>query len=158
MIDASVVTRFVDHLHRAFHDGDRHAATKTEEAENVRLLCEQYRAIGRGDYAAALDLMADDMVLEITGPPGHPFVGRAAGRAEVGAALGRNFALVGEQQIDVLSLVAQGDTVVVVGQERGRYQPSGEPYSVRWVQIFVFRDGKLQVMREVFGVGESRGA
>ena len=39
--------------------------------------------------------------------------------------------------------MAQGDVVVVVARERGRFRETGRPYETHWVQIFTFRDGRL---------------
>ena len=39
--------------------------------------------------------------------------------------------------------MAQGDVVVVVAHERGRFRATGRPYETHWVQIFTFRDGQL---------------
>jgi ketosteroid isomerase-like protein len=45
--------------------------------------------------------------------------------------------------------VAQGDTVVVLGHEKGRFRPTGRDYELHWVQFFTFRDGKLARFREL---------
>jgi ketosteroid isomerase-like protein len=140
---------FIDRIALAFREGDPEVHSKRAEAQNIQLLQEQYRAIARGDFGAALDLLAEDVEFEITGPPAVPFLGRWRGRAEVGEAIGRNFAMVEDQEPEVHAVVAQGDTVIVVARERGRVRASGRPYELHWVQLFTYRDGKAVRIREI---------
>jgi ketosteroid isomerase-like protein len=143
MDTAEAIARFVDGLRPAFEAGDPAAAAKAAEAECVRLVEDLYRAIAGGDFAAFLDTLADDVEFENVGPAAVPFVGRWRGREEVAEAIARNFGYVEDQRPEVLSLVAQGDCVVVVARERGRYRPTGRDYDAHWVQHFTWRDGRL---------------
>ena len=138
------IERLIADVRRVFHAIDPDAAARPVESGNVRRLLEM--------YAAVVERMTDDIVMTITGPPGHPFNGRWVGRTAVLEALGRNFAMVDEQDVQIVSVVAQGETVIVIARERGRYRPSGEPYEGEWAQVFGFRDGRLEAMREIFSV------
>lgn len=151
------IQRLIADVGRAFLAIDPDAAARPVESGNVRRLLEIYAAVGRSDFAAVVERMTDDVVLTITGTPGHPFNGEWVGKAEVLAALGRNFAMVDGQEVRVLSVVAQRDTVVVIARERGRYRPSGERYEGEWAQVFGFRDGKLESIREIFSVPNPPG-
>jgi ketosteroid isomerase-like protein len=144
-----VIATFIEQLPSAFRKGDPSASTKRPEAENVRLLQEQYRAIGRHDFNAALAYFADDVELEVLGPPDLPIVGHWHGRAEVATALAKNFALLADQEPVIHDLVAQGDSVVLFIRERGRFLPTGRGYDVTFVQMFQFRDGKVFRIREI---------
>ena len=141
--------RFVDRVELAFHEGDPLAHAKATEAENVGLLKRQYQAIAAGDFAGALAVLADNAELEIVGPAELPFVGRWRGRDEIGAALSRNFSLLADQEPEIQALVAQGDSIVVVGRERGRYLPTGRSYEIHWVHLFRFAGGQVVSVREV---------
>jgi ketosteroid isomerase-like protein len=145
---ANPALQFIDRVQEAFLEGDPDVTTKSMEADNVRCLQRQYQAIVAGDFAAALDLFTDDVELEIVGPPEMPFAGMWRGREAVGAALRRNFSLVADQQPEIHSVTAQGDTVVVVARERGTYVPTGRGYDLHWVQLFQFRDGRMARVRE----------
>jgi uncharacterized protein len=46
-------------------------------------------------------------------------------------------------------VVAQGDVVVIVAHERGRFRESGRPYALHWVQIFTLRDGRVARFRQI---------
>ena len=143
------MTTFPDQIEPAFRRGDPEVDRKGPEGENVRLLRETYEAIVRADLASALGRLHDEIDFEITGPPGTPFLGRWRGRDEVGEALARNFGMVQDQEPEIRSLTAQGDTVVVVAHERGRIAATGLPYALHWVQLFEFRDGRIARIHEV---------
>jgi ketosteroid isomerase-like protein len=144
------MTHFVSRFPQAFHDGDPEAARKATEADNVRRLQAVYHAIAHGDFAAVTASMTDDTELELVGPPEIPLVGRWQGREQVSEAVGRNFALLEEQQVELLSVVAQGDTVAFVAHERGRYRATGKPYAMHWVALFTFRNGQVARCRIIF--------
>jgi uncharacterized protein len=144
-----VLQRFITDLDTAFRDGDDDVDVKQAETRNVNLLREQYEALARGDLDAAADQYHDDVELEITGPPSVPFLGSWRGRSDVKDAARRNFAMLDAQSPELHSVVAQGDTVVVVAHERGRLRATGVPYSIHWVHIITFRDGKVLRMREI---------
>jgi ketosteroid isomerase-like protein len=148
-MNQTAIAAFIDQLTTAFREGDPGAAAKRTEVENVRLVREVYRAIGRQDFQAALDSLADDIELEILGPPELPFAGCWRGRAEVATALAKNFANLEDQRPEVQHLVAQGDTVVIFARERGRFIATGSPYDLHWVQLFQLRDGKIVRFREI---------
>lgn len=141
--------RFVDGIDPAFRDGDAEVDGKHAEACNVDLLREQYQALSSGDLDAAVDMFHEEVELEITGPPTIPFLGRWRGRPAVKEAMLRNFAMLDAQAPEVHSVVAQGDLVVVIGHEQGRIRATDSPYSVHWVHIVTFRDGKIVRFREI---------
>ena len=146
---AAPFTHFLDAVDRAFRHGDPEHAAKRAEQENVRLLQEQYRAIGQGDKEGFASLLAEDVEFEVLGPPEVPFLGRWQGRQAVTEAVWRNFALLEDQRPEVCSVVAQGDTVVVVLRERGRVRATGKDYAFECVQLHAFRDGKSVRVREL---------
>ncbi len=100
--------------------------------------------------AAFLEMLAEDVEIEFVGSPRGLFAGRWRGREEAALAIGENFAQVEEQRPEVHSVVAQGDVVVVVAHEHGRFRRTGLLYETHWVQIFTFRDGKVVRFREIY--------
>jgi ketosteroid isomerase-like protein len=141
---------FINSLHAGFLHGDERAADKQTEARHVELLQDQYRAIERGDFAAFGNLLDEDVDFEIVGPLEIPIVGHHRGRQQVAAAVRKNFSLLEDQRPRAHAVVAQGDTVVIHGQESGRIRDTGRAYDIHWVQILTFRDGKVVKFREVF--------
>jgi uncharacterized protein len=149
-MDQPVVAQFIERLASAFAEDDAESAAKAAEAANVSRVQESYRALARGDLAAFLEMLAEDVEMEFVGSPRGLFAGRWRGREEAARALGDNFAQVEEQRPEVHTVVAQGDVVVVVAHEHGRFRRTGLPYETHWVQIFTFRDGKVVRFREIY--------
>lgn len=154
MADVSIhptsVERFIDRMHVAFEEGDAAIHAKAFEANHVQCLQEQYRAIASGDFSVALASMAEDIEMELHGPAEIPINGSWRGRDEVSAAVQRNFASLADQEAEILSLIAQGDTLVLYAQERGKVRASGAAYHVRWTQIFTFRDERIVRVHGVY--------
>ena len=140
---------FLDSLFDAFRDGDPLADTKTTEADNVRRVRDSYAAVVRGDFDAFADGLHPDVEFEIHGPKINAFVGKSRGREPVRDTVRKNFSQVEEQRPEIITVVAQGDTVVVVGHETGRYRPTGQRYDLHWVQVFTVRDGLIARFRQI---------
>jgi ketosteroid isomerase-like protein len=153
-MNQTVVNQFIDSLPAAFEAGDTGAAAKVQEAQNVRRLQELYRAIARGDFPAAIAAMTDDIELQIFGTAEFDFIRQATGPTALLAAMQANYAKMEDQRPEIISLIAQGNTVAVLMREQGRYRPTGKPYDLRGVQLFEFRDGQVARLQE-FGASES---
>jgi ketosteroid isomerase-like protein len=147
----SGIAQFVDAIYPAFLDGDPSAQAKAAEADHVRRVREMYGAIARGDFAAFAEGLADDIHFDLAGHSELPFAGRWEGRDRVLEAIRDNFAQVEDQKPVVESVVAQGDTVVVVFNEEGRVKATGNTYHLRCVQVFTLRDGRVTRVRQVAG-------
>ena len=145
----TVDPRFIDGLQAAFHEGDENAANKLEEAENVRQVEDVFRILARRDFDALNDILADDVTLEIIGSPATPMAGLTRGRQQVIEATRNNFAQVEDQRPEIQSVVAQGDTVVVLGREQGRFRPTGQSYDLHWMHHYTFKSGKIARIREL---------
>jgi uncharacterized protein len=133
---------------RAFRDGDPAVDSKELEARAVAHIRGQIEAIMRGDFAAFAASLAEDAEMEIHGPAHLPIRGRWRGRQNVAEAVRQNFGHVADQKPEIQSLCAQGDTVVLVGRERGRFTASGDEYNVTWIQVHTVRDGKTVCFRQ----------
>jgi hypothetical protein len=152
-MNVALLERFCQDIQTGFAQGDPGHAEKDAEAHHVQVLIEQYQAIMRGDVAAILASMTEDVEMEVIGPPALPWSGRWKGRDNVLAALGSNLSTIESHHLEVQSVTAQGDTVVVVAREQGVYLPSGRPYEVHWVQLFTFANGQLKRFREIIDSG-----
>jgi ketosteroid isomerase-like protein len=141
---------FLDALYPAFERGDPQAAAKTVEAQNLRLVESIYRMIAQADFDTLRSVFAEGIELEIVGPSGAPMVGTKHGASEVIEAIKSNFALLQDQCPEIESVVAQGNSVVVMGRETGRFRATGQPYELRWVHEFTLEDGRLGRVREMF--------
>jgi ketosteroid isomerase-like protein len=148
-IHETSIDRFIDRLHDAFLEGDAAPAGKVVEADNVRRLQDLYRGLAQGDFAPSLAAMADEIEMELHCPTSVPISGSWRGQAAVFAAMQRNFGILAEQQAEILSVVAQGESVVLFAQEQGKVRATNAPYHIRWVQLFTFRNNRIVSMRGV---------
>lgn len=150
----NVDQQFFDSFHTAFQHGDTNVASKSGEADNTRLVEQMYRLIAQSDFKALGGMLADDVVFEVVGSLGNPLVGYTKGRNQVVEAARKNFHLLEDQKPEIQTVVAQGDTVVVMARERGRFAATGKEYDFYWVQFFTFKDGKVIRIRELADVGD----
>ncbi len=141
---------FFDAVVTAFAAGDPNVEQKQVEAERVRCVQLLYHAIARGAFAEVLQLTTPNFVLEIVGPPQSQLVGRWQGHELILAKLAHNFSFFEEQSPQIDTVVAQGDTVVVIARESGKVKASGLGYSVHWVQIFTFENDRIAKVRQIF--------
>ncbi len=111
--------------------------------QNVEVVQRTYEAVGRGDVPAVLDLLTDDVEWVFQGPSTIPFAGTRRGRE--GAE--EFFSLVGKtlefEQFEPREIVAQGDTVAVVGHERSLIKSTGRRFEQEWAHIYTLRGGKI---------------
>jgi ketosteroid isomerase-like protein len=116
-------------------------ATNNEIAEGA------YAAFAQGDIPTALGAMADD--IEWTEADGFPLAGTYVGHQAVVegvfmrlAEIGDDFAVVPEQ------FVADGDTVVILGNYTWKHKSTGEPAVVKMAHVWTFDDGKAAAFQQ----------
>ena len=114
-----------------------------EVAQNVDVVQQGYEAFGRGDIPAVLELLTEDVEWTEQGPSVIPFAGTFRGREGIAEC----FTLLDEtlefEQFEPRKFVGQGDTVVVVGYERGLVKPTGRTFEHEWAHVYTLRDGKI---------------
>ena len=133
----------------AFAKGDPDVQSKKLETRNVAAVKAMVEAVARDDYDALSRVVADEVRLQILAPPDVPFIRNAEGAPAFLDAVRRNFAMLEEQKPVLLSVVAQGEAVVCIVREQGRYVEDGRRYDLHAVQEFVFREGKLERIFEI---------
>ena len=132
-----------------FRDGDLKAHEKADEASNVRLIQELMLAIGRNDPAALGELLTDDVELDIRTSADLPFIRSAKGKGAFLEAVWKNFGELQDQQPNITSVIAQGDTVIILAQEQGELRKTSERYQVQGMHRYVFREGKIALVQEL---------
>lgn len=146
------VGRFIAGLRPAFEAEDARATEKQQESQNVARIAALYQAIERSDFAAFSNALAEDVELEMVGPPDSPMTGHWRGKNEVLAGSARNYARLEDQRPELIAVVAQGDQVSVIGREKGRIRATGREYEIPWLHLFTFREG--QVVR-IYGFSDT---
>ena len=136
-------------LASAFVEGDPASAAKTQEQANVEIVGAMIGAIAAGQFDSLRSVLADDVTFTLAAPPEVPWVRRAYGPDDVIAAIATNFGTVRDQRPGDITLVAQGDTVMVMASETGCFCDTGAEYQIFLAHQFTFRDGKLAAFRSV---------
>lgn len=116
----------------------------TIETANTAQVMKIFEAFGRGDVAYILDQCTDDVRFTSHLDPVVPWAGEFSGKANVSSffkALG-GAVEIGEHP--VTNLVAQGGTVVAMGDVSFRVRASGKAGASAWVYIWKLANGKVQ--------------
>lgn len=125
------------------------AAAGSFESLNIRSVQEQIEALARGDVAGALTTAQPDLQLDIFAPPDFSWVRHASGIDAVRDAMEHNFDALEDQRPEILNVLAQRDTVVLIGREVGRIRSTGMSYDVQFVDRFTFQGGRLAAIQIV---------
>jgi len=134
-------------MDREFTDSLLHTVRTTAGSDHQTLLHEVYAAVIQGNFDALADAVTDDVELNICGF--EPLHGNWRGRKDVIEATRNNFAMVANQQPVIESIISQGDCVGVLLRESGVFKSTGQRYSIRAVQWFIFLDGKIKRIDQI---------
>ena len=114
--------------------------------ELVRRVCE---AIGRGDVAALLPLLADNVTWKVPGPPAIPYAGLRHGPGEVERLLHERDEIVVYERFEVGSIVTEGNRAVATGFcAGGAKTTSGLPFAYDWAMELTLRGDRVETCRE----------
>ena len=111
--------------------------------ENIRAIEAIFEAFGRGDIPYILDQLTDDVRFVAHLDSSVPWTGEYAGKANVPSFFQALGGSVEVSDHPVNQLVAQGDTVVAIGDVSFIVRSSGKAGSSSWVYIWKLRDGKV---------------
>ena len=114
------------------------------ESDNVTLIERIYEAFGRGDIGYILDQLTDDVRWVSHLEPIVPWSGDYAGKANVVDFFQALGGAVEVTDHPVNELVAQGDTVVAMGDVSFRVRETGNVGKSSWVYIFKLANGAVQ--------------
>lgn len=130
-------------------------------ADNLTLICSLYDAFGRGDIAAVLAVLSDDIVWhEAENFPyanGNPYVGPQAVVEGVFARLGSEW--IGFAA-EMTTLLDAGDHVVALGRYRGIWPATGRAMHPQVVHIWRLAGGKAVTFQQhidTLGVARAMG-
>jgi len=115
---------------------------------NIQLIKDAYAAVDRREITELLSLLSDSIDWLTHGADELPSGGRHVGHTEVR----RFIEVVGETwefaQFEPRQIVAQADTVVVLGFYRGNSKGTGREFSAEFAHVFTIRNGKIARFRE----------
>ena len=120
---------------------------KEKERENLEAVVEIYAGFERGDGQPFLDALSEDVDMKLPGgEESVPGNGISHGPGEVG------FLRVTDEVMEIAmsepqEFIAQGDKVVVLGQERGRLKSTGQTVETDWAHVYTLREGEIVRVR-----------
>jgi ketosteroid isomerase-like protein len=116
-------------------------------ADNLETVRNIYQAFGRGDVPSVLAALAPDV--SWTEAEGFPYRGTYVGPDAV---LKNVFMRLGTEwegfSVVPHEFVAQGDTVVCLGQYSGKYNATGKSFSAPYAHVWNLRNGKVVRFRQ----------
>lgn len=115
--------------------------TANGNTERVRMI---FAAFERGDVAYILDQLADDARFTSNLDSIVPWAGEFVGKENVVRFFQALGSAVEVTEHPVHALVAQGDTVVAMGDVSFRVRENGKAGSSKWVYIWTLANGKVQ--------------
>ena len=118
------------------------------EQQNVELVKKGYDAFGRGDIDGLLALFDEQIEWTTPGPLDLPSAGRRHGHREVADFFGVLNDLFEFQRFEPKTFVAQGDVVVVLGEDTVRIKAARSVHDFEWAHVFQVRNGKVATFRE----------
>jgi ketosteroid isomerase-like protein len=107
-----------------------------------------YEAFGRGDIAALLNSLADNVEWVCPGPASIPQSGRYRGPGEVAGFFQKVAETTEFDRFKVEQYVEQGDVVVALGSYSGRSKPLQKEVRSDWAMMFTLRNGKVTRFQE----------
>jgi ketosteroid isomerase-like protein len=125
--------------------------------ENIQIAQKAYADFGRGDIAAVLDVVDENVVWiapDIGIPPGGDYHGKAG--------VTQFFQQVGEtwefQSFEVKQYVASGDRVVVLGSYAFTSRSTGRSAASDWAMAWTFQNGRVVHFQEYVDTAVLRAA
>jgi uncharacterized protein len=117
-----------------------------------------FAAIQAGERKAILALLSEDVEWWVAGPPEIPYAGTFRGQDEVADFFATFNDSIDYESWEAHEFIAEGETVVVVGEERWRAKSSGQLVDNPWVLVITVRDDKISRFRAYEDTAASRDA
>ena len=130
----------------------------TMQSSPTQVVQALFDAIQSGDRARILGLLTDDVAWWVAGPPEIPYAGTFRGHEEVARFFAIFGAAIDYESWEAQEFITEGDTVVVVGEERWTATNTGKSAVNPWVLVLTVRDGKIARFRAYEDTAASRDA
>lgn len=108
----------------------------------------------KGDLDSFGENLSPDAEMEIFCPSEFRFIKQAKGRNEIKNATTHNFSSLKDQQTNLLSVIAQGNTIICVGEEKGIFEDTNRNYKVNFMQQFTISDDLVTHFRQIIAFSE----
>jgi ketosteroid isomerase-like protein len=118
------------------------------EEQNVDVVRKGYEAFGRGDINGLLAQLDPDVEWRTPGPADLPTAGQRRGLDGVQEFFQTLSGLVETLRFEPKQFIAQGDMVMVIGDDTSRVKATGTTLEIRFVHAFTVRNGKVVAFEE----------
>jgi ketosteroid isomerase-like protein len=118
------------------------------EQQNVDIVRRGYEAFGRGDLDSLLSLFDDNIEWISSGPADLPTAGTRRGREQVREFFNAVNDVFDIQRFEPQTFIAQGDRVVVLGEDSSRVKATGKTIDGQWAHVFTLAGEKVIGFRE----------
>jgi ketosteroid isomerase-like protein len=115
---------------------------RMREQANIETVRAIYAAFGRGDLAALLERMDEEIVWITPGSPAVPLAGRRRGMEEVRQFFEQLAARVTFTAFEAREYIAQGNRVVVLARYEGRNNETGRNFAAEAAMLWTIGNGK----------------
>jgi ketosteroid isomerase-like protein len=113
------------------------------EQQNIKIIEGLYAAFGRGDVPGIVAQLTDDIRWVSHGESDVPWSGDFSGKHRVPEFFAAIFQSVDVQAFTPQEWIAQGDTIVSLGEFGCQVRATGKTSRSRWVFIWKLRNGKI---------------
>jgi len=123
------------------------------EQQNLDVVRKGYDAFGRGDIPGLLSLLDPQVSWVTPGPADLPTAGIRRGHQAVQEFFQAVSSLGDILRFEPKDFIAQGERVVVLGEETMRVKATDKSVEYRWAHVFTLRNGKVEAFEEYGDVG-----
>jgi uncharacterized protein len=124
------------------------------EQQNVEIVKQGYDAFGRGDIETLLGVFDPQIEWISPGPADLPTAGSRRGLQQVREFFRAVDEVFEIQRFEPKTFVAQGDLVVVLGEDSSRVKATGKVLNGAWAHAFTLKDGKILRFQEYIDTAE----
>jgi ketosteroid isomerase-like protein len=123
---------------------------RVNETANVALVKQLYDRMRNGETNAVLELLTEDVVFAVPGPPEIAAAGTWHGHSGVRDCFARLREAQDNESTDIREFVAQGDSVVVLLHVVAKARATGKSFRSDIVHFFTIRDGRIARLLDFF--------
>lgn len=113
------------------------------EKENTALVQQGYKLFSQGDIPGLLKLMGPDVTWETPKLENVPFTGKFQGVQGVGQFFSALAGAIDILKYEPREFIAQGNKVLVLGDNRYRVKGQKDEFDDRWVDVLTVENGKI---------------
>ena len=128
---------------------------KQETQKSVEAVQAMLAAFGKGDMEALKYSLSENTVWVYHGVEGIPYNGTYNGKDGAVQFIGNIISNVDILDFQVANILANGNTVVVLGSEKQRIKSNGQVLEQSWVQVYTIENNLIIRMEEYANTAHS---